>query len=637
VTERRGTRARRLVVAAASLLCVGVLAGAVPAAQAYPAATVELTGHGWGHGRGLGQWGALGYALDHGWAYSQILNHYYGGTHAGSLGGDVPMSVQLTRFDGRDTVVMQERGQLGTTVAGGSYAALRPRLIAANTFAVEQAPGCAGPWTPLTVVAGPVTFFPQAPSASDRGSMIQACEPDGTRRWLRGNVQAVDAGGVARTVNHLPMESYLRGVVPLESSPSWGALGGGLGMHALRAQAVAARSYAQGESRSAVAKTCDTTSCQVYGGVAKLAPNGAFTSIEHAATDVAVRETSAEVRRFPSGAVARTEFSSSTGGWTAGGTFPAVPDLGDTRAPHHNWTASIPVASIEAALPTIGSLQAVDVTRRNGLGAGGGRVLEVVVRGSSGSVTRTGPQFRAQFGLRSDWFFVANPQPRALSWYLRNSLTTGRADVAFPYGDEAAQVLTCDWNGNGTDTPGIYRSGRFSLRSSNGTASTEVNFYYGNAEDVAVCGDWDGDGTDTVGVKRGGTWYLRNTNSTGVADVALRYGDLGDVPVAGDWDGNGTDTVGLKRGGTWYLRNTNSTGVADVSLRYGDPGDVPVAGDWDGNGTDTVGVKRGGTWYLRNANTTGVADLALRYGDLGDVPIAGDWDGNGTDTLGVTR
>jgi SpoIID/LytB domain protein len=43
---------------------------------------VSITGQGWGHGIGMGQWGALGYAIgqDHGdgnWTYSQIVNHYY--------------------------------------------------------------------------------------------------------------------------------------------------------------------------------------------------------------------------------------------------------------------------------------------------------------------------------------------------------------------------------------------------------------------------------------------------------------------------------------------------------------------------------------------------------------------------------
>src|SRR5207244_3658755 len=125
--------------------------------------------------------------------------------------------------------------------------------------------------------------------------------------------------------------------VPLESPASWGGLGGGAGMHALRAQAVAARSYAAAEARWPYAKTCDTASCQMYGGVTVQGSAG-VSSVEQAPTDAAVAQTAGEVRQFGNGQVARTEFSSSTGGWSAGGTFPAVPDEGDTRSPRHTWT-----------------------------------------------------------------------------------------------------------------------------------------------------------------------------------------------------------------------------------------------------------------------------------------------------------
>ncbi|MDP9019764.1 MAG: N-acetylmuramoyl-L-alanine amidase [Actinomycetota bacterium] len=211
---------------------------------------------------------------------------------------------------------------------------------------------------------------------------------------------------------------------------------------------------------------------------------------------------------------------------------------------------------------------------------------------------------------------------------------SGGGSSQLAYGNADDIPLTCDWDGNGTDTPGVFRRGRFYLRND----GPEVwAFNYGNGDDVPICGDWDGNGADTVGVKRGGTWYLRNRNTTGIADLSFGYGNSSDVPVTGDWDGNGTDTVGVKRGGTWYLRNRNTTGIADLSFGYGNSGDIPVTGDWDGNGSDTPGVQRGSTWYLRNRNTTGIADLTFRYGNDGDWPLSGDWDGDGTDTVGVRR
>src|SRR5437763_9354557 len=49
------------------------------AAPASAATKLVVTGHGWGHGVGMSQWGAYGYAR-HGWSYDRILAHYYPGT-----------------------------------------------------------------------------------------------------------------------------------------------------------------------------------------------------------------------------------------------------------------------------------------------------------------------------------------------------------------------------------------------------------------------------------------------------------------------------------------------------------------------------------------------------------------------------
>ena len=51
-----------------------------------------IIGQGWGHGIGMGQWGALGYAIgqdngDGNWTYQQIVDHYYGPATLGNLPG----------------------------------------------------------------------------------------------------------------------------------------------------------------------------------------------------------------------------------------------------------------------------------------------------------------------------------------------------------------------------------------------------------------------------------------------------------------------------------------------------------------------------------------------------------------------
>jgi SpoIID/LytB domain protein len=392
----------------------------VPAAASpYPSPAVELAGHGWGHGRGMGQYGALGYALQ-GWQYSQILDHFYGGTQSGP--NPAPsMSVRLTGLDGNDTIVVQERSHLSTPLDAGAgrYAALRAHLIGPNQFEVDSGPGCLGPWTPLAAsTPGPVTFNPATPtpaSSMDRSELLQVCLPAGGTQWVRGSIRAVDALGQGngpdqRTVNDLGMEDYLLGVVPSESPASWGSLGGGAGIEALKAQAVAARSYAAAQNRYAYAKVCDTDSCQVYRGRAIQDASGSFRDVEDPRATAAVNATAGEVR-VTGGQVVSTEFSSSTGGYTAGGRFPAVPDDGDAVSlnPYHNWDVTVPVSTVESAYAGSGSLVTLQVTQRNGLGDLGGRVTQIQIQGTAGATTATGDDVAARLGLRSNWFRVVYP------------------------------------------------------------------------------------------------------------------------------------------------------------------------------------------------------------------------------------
>ncbi|WP_259307438.1 DUF4214 domain-containing protein [Cellulomonas sp. P24] len=179
-------------------------------------------------------------------------------------------------------------------------------------------------------------------------------------------------------------------------------------MEALKAQAVAARSYALASTRPSGAHTCDTTSCQVYGGAGIW--TSSWTVLENSLTDAAISAT-AGIVRWQAGTqnVVRTEFSSSTGGYTAGGAFPAVEDAGDAVSlnPNHTWTVTIPLTTIASALGT-GPVKSVIVTARNGLGADGGRATSVAVTTLAGQTsTFTGNAVRAALGLKSDWFITS--------------------------------------------------------------------------------------------------------------------------------------------------------------------------------------------------------------------------------------
>ncbi|TFV85691.1 SpoIID/LytB domain-containing protein [Blastococcus sp. CT_GayMR20] len=378
---------------------VAVLAGtgvwlANPPSAGADATDITFNGRGFGHGRGLSQWGAYGYAVDHSWSYQSILDRYYGGTTLAGDAGNPAVSVELLGQKGKETVLTGS----GLTLNGYGIGApaMLVRGIARNTFEVYVASTCAGPWAPW---GGPNGVRVEGQASVTGG--ISLCD-GGQVKPYRGNMVILDGGpanlglpGFQTTVNVVTVDEYLYGVVPRESPASWGSAGGGKGMHALRAQAVAARSYALSSQWTAYAKTCDTTSCQVYGGSAS----------EDSRTTTAVAETSGQVRRRSNGTIARTEFSASTGGWTAGGEFPAVEDAGDLTGanPNRSWSASFSRADVAARLGIPQILNA-RVTVRNGLGAEGGRVVQIVFDTTGGARPFTGNHVRSVLGLKSDWF-----------------------------------------------------------------------------------------------------------------------------------------------------------------------------------------------------------------------------------------
>lgn len=382
-----------------------------------PPATYTVSGRGWGHGRGMGQHGALGYALDHGWSGTQILDHFYGGTSMVQRPVDVEQRVYLQASNGRPLVVQQTAQRLRVDGHAGEVGAVRITRVGANSFRVERSTGCGAgaQWTLVGTRGGPVRVWTDLRQGDEPANMLQHCV-DGGVRYYRGSLSAVEALGTIVTVNTLATEQVLRGIVPNEVPANWADLGGGRGANAVRAQAVAARSYLlAGDTRWGTwATTCDSAQCQVYRGHGfRATGSSTITRADHDRTDAAVLATERTVRQRPGGAIARTEFSSSTGGWTAGGDFPAVQDLGDSVAQNanHTWTATLTRDQIETAFDQrqgrdMGAFQGFDDYQRNGLGPMGGRVNSVRARFTGGDVTVTGDQLRLLFGLRSNWFTV---------------------------------------------------------------------------------------------------------------------------------------------------------------------------------------------------------------------------------------
>lgn len=234
------------------------------------------------------------------------------------------------------------------------------------------------------------------------------------------------------------------------------------------------------------------------------------------------------------------------------------------------------------------------------------------------------------------------------------TLSAGTATVRFtitqtgatPVNTNDDVPLAGNWTGrNGGATIGKYRpsTSTFMLRNSNTTGPADITVAFGQAGDKPVVGDWDGNGTWTIGVYRPSTgmFYLRNSNTPGEADITVRYGSTGDQPVAGDWTRTGRTSVGVytNEGSMFHLRLNTTANSGELVFQYGDPylSNTAVAGDWDGNGTYTPGVflNSYSYYYLINTNQGGVADIGAWYGSVGNLPVVGDWDGNGTTTFGV--
>ncbi|MFM1791215.1 MAG: hypothetical protein RLZZ526_1542 [Actinomycetota bacterium] len=431
------SRARRfaaiVAVFAATVLVYPATGTRVASADGLPPTAIVVRGHGYGHGRGLSQYGALGWATKLSKTWQEILAFYYDNGHVISAivdtdakllpGGNI--TVRLQTQDNVNTSVISDNGTLTWVGRGGNYSGLVAVPTGRNVYSVygSASPTCAVSSIPAAYtkiadnVPGPVDF------ATLNGSVATAVAPtdlagvcvpadstyrNGRIRYYRGVIRAAnDGNGNKRTVNILNIESYLRGVVPRESPAGWGDLAGGLGMNALRAQAVAARSYATSEARYSYAKTCDTQDCQVYGGAASRTVGGSTAAVlEDPRSDRAITETANVVIRNAAGAIARTEFTSSNGGRTAGGTFKAKIDDGDiiADAQLQSWARILPATDIQKKYPTIGVLTSV-VTTHDGLGGEwNGYATSVTITGTAGVVTRKGWDFRSDWDLNSPWY-----------------------------------------------------------------------------------------------------------------------------------------------------------------------------------------------------------------------------------------
>ena len=343
-------------------------------ALAFPAAASGgtvflLDGRGWGHGVGMSQWGAEGYAR-HGYGYRRILSHYYSETQIAIA---KPRRVRVLLVEGQPTVrvgsaapflVVDGRGRKLHLPAGA--------VVVDRRFLIRH-----------KRLAAPVRFEPGAQpvrlgGAGYRGALVV--------RRARVGVMAV---------NVLPLDRYLRGVVPWEAPKGWHEA-------TYEAQAVAARSYTLATLHPG--KNFDLFPDQrseLYGGIRAERPQ----------TNLAIGATAGQVLVWHGQVIPAFYFSSSGGrtssvhdAWPRAHQVPylaSVADPYDYISPHHVWpTSALSVAQVARVLHVRGvrDLQVVDNSS--------GRAQAVRVLTASGWKTFPAEVVRRRFALGSTDFQV---------------------------------------------------------------------------------------------------------------------------------------------------------------------------------------------------------------------------------------
>ncbi len=377
---------------------LGALLVAAPAGAATSGSGLYLTGAGDGHGIGMSQYGAAGYAL-HGVGYQQILRNYYAQTTLGHVSPKRPVTILLR---GRGSALFSG----ATTITGWSVHKLNP----AFNYSVERA----GPKlrvlvgrhligtfaAPLQVNGpGPLTLLGLG---AYRGSFVFRPSPQGD--------------GVM-TVNSVGLDDYVRGVVPAEMPSSWP-------QQALDAQAVAARTYAlTSRPIGADFELWDNTRSQMYQGV----------RAETAAGDTAVAATSGKVVEYD-GSPVTTYFFASSGGetesvqnvfqiapaaWLVGRPDPYDDSLNN---PYHRWKMRLSLHFARAKLGKLveGSLEGIKILQ-HGVSP---RIVKAQVVGTRGSVTVTGAQLRKILGTPSTWVKFTTVSARGVQTSTTPATTT---------------------------------------------------------------------------------------------------------------------------------------------------------------------------------------------------------------------
>jgi len=349
-----------------NLIICALAVGLCAPAPATAGTLFVIDGRGWGHGVGMSQYGARGYAAA-GWRYPRILAHYYRGTELRLLPG---RKVRVLLFEGRASVLVGSSKPFRIVDARGKKRAFKPGT---RRFTATRRKGLR---FPLNVEAG-------ASPLRLEGSAY------------RGALRLHRVGGRLTVVNQLPLDRYLRGVVPWEMPYYWHP-------EALKAQSVVARSYALATLKpNTLFDLYADTRSQVYGGIAA----------EKVSTNRAIAATAGRVLLWH-GRVATTFYHSTSGGrtapidqvWPKAPPVPylvSVPDPHDRISKHHRWGPLVLRPEEVARRFRTPGVRDLIVERTTS-----GRAAVVDVKAREGVRKILAQDFRRELGLRSTWFTV---------------------------------------------------------------------------------------------------------------------------------------------------------------------------------------------------------------------------------------
>ena len=320
-----------LAAALAASLAAG--SAAVPArasdvgVQAIP--TFHISGTGWGHGIGMSQYGAYGSALA-GKNFEWILAHYYTGTTLGTLSArrpkvNIDCAYKDSSYPGRQYWTIKSVGSDLRVWRTTSYEPTvtfpadtwyrfwsdGANVIVKTEAGVEVARFDYDVWV---APAGAPGLLQVAERSTSTDGAYHPLTAEGTPTdgfydvRYRGQIWLDRMGTRLAAVNELPMEEYLYGVVPREMPAGWSS-------EALKAQAIAARSYAYAEVQTPGNVLTCTTWDQVYKGHSRIS-SGELVMHEDLRSNAAIDATAGRYI-VSGGQVATGYFFSQSGGHTA--------------------------------------------------------------------------------------------------------------------------------------------------------------------------------------------------------------------------------------------------------------------------------------------------------------------------------